>query len=72
LKKIKEELVNIYSDSDTKKIRNNEMWKMPNQFDKGEEDPQKRKAYITKMGGINYFEQNLETLLLKHTAAYTS
>lgn len=72
LKRIKEEILNIYSDKDNNKIRNNSMWEMPNQFDKGEQDPQKRKNFISRMGGVNYFEQNLETLLLKHTTAYAS
>jgi hypothetical protein len=46
------------------------LYQMTNQFDRGEEDPEKRITEI-KTKGEFYFERNLETLLLKHIFAYS-
>ena len=46
------------------------LYQMTNMFDKGETDPETRIAKI-KQEGIQNFERNLESLLLKHMFAYS-
>lgn len=46
------------------------LYQMTNMFDRGEENPEDRIAKI-KQEGIQNFERNLETLLLKHMFAFS-
>ena len=67
--RMKDKFLNIYTDDTISKINKGEQWSMPNSFDKGR--GMNRASYISRVGGIDFFEQNLETLLLCHSAAYT-
>ena len=59
------------AEEDTTRQQNTALlYKMTNMFDKGEQSPEVRIAKI-KQEGIQNFERNLETLLLKHTFAYS-
>lgn len=72
---LKQELYNVYSKDDEEKIRKKELWEMRTGFERGEVpsdgDTQSREYWIEQMGGINYFETNLELLQLKFKSAYS-
>lgn len=65
--KIKQQLQNIYADTEENKIQQNQQWEMVSSFEFGE-NPEYRAKKI-KENGIDYYETNLEKLLLKHTQA---
>ena len=67
--RLKDKFFDIYDKETTVRISANGQWEMPNSFDKGNKSG--RSEYISKVGGIDFFEQNLETLLLEHSAVYT-
>lgn len=56
-------------DEKVKKIDKGNLWEMTNTFDVGED---KRRLDLIEDHGIGYFENNLETLLLKHITAYST
>ena len=63
----------IFADNDYKKP-GYELFKMGTMFDKGEKPAERQEMIATIMAnnnGIGYFEQNLETLCLKHIFAYS-
>lgn len=69
-KHVSDKLHGFFKDSDTKsKVLQGEMFEMTNQFD-ASLDPEARNGLLMEYG-VDYFEQNLEKLLLRHKAAYT-
>lgn len=68
--KIKDTVQNIYAESDENKIRQSQQWEMVSAFSYGEKEDT-RKSELKKYGK-DYYETNLEKLLLKHTQAYSA
>lgn len=57
------------AEAETARMNKGDLWEMTNMFDWGEDSG--RVDYIAERGGPAQFELNLETLLLKHTFAYS-
>lgn len=51
--------------------KNGELWEMTNTFDAGEVEKVRLAWFSDKNKGYDYFEQNLETLTLKHSFAFS-
>lgn len=72
---LKQDLYNVYTEKDEERIRNRELWDMRTGFERGEvisdNNSTNRENWIEQMGGINYFETNLELLQLKFKAAHS-
>lgn len=66
-KRFKEEAIGLFDDS-TKSQTKTELFEMSNRFNKGESS--ERADYIEALGGTDFIDVDLETLLLKHTYAY--
>ena len=60
------------TDQQKEQVRGNgEFWEAINTFDAGEDEEYRMKKLSDPNFGEPYFEHNIETLLLKHTSAYT-
>ena len=70
VKRTQEAIDGFLSDEDRKAItQHGQLWEMQNRFDRGESE--NRLTYIEKAGGVERFERNLETVLLKHLYSYS-
>jgi len=65
-----ENLFSIYDDTTNNRISLGEQWEIATQFDRSYSSEEERAKQLNDLGGIEYCEQNLEVLLLKHAAAY--
>lgn len=63
------QLLGVFSD-DTQKQKKDDLFSMNNMFDQGQTTDQRLQILSDK--GFDYFETNLETLLLKHIFAYST
>lgn len=65
--RLKRQFQNVYDPESEKSIEDNLQWEMISSFQRGEKD-ELRKEDLKKFG-VEYFETNLEKLILKHTQA---
>lgn len=67
---LQKKLTGVFTDVDTVSD-DQKIYEMTNMFERGEKNVVERKELIQQYG-VDYFEHNLETLLLKHIFAYSS
>lgn len=73
IKETVEGFITTNTDEDKKynAAKNGELWEMTNTFDAGEVEKVRLAWFSDKNKGYDYFEQNLETLTLKHSFAFS-
>ena len=73
LKELREKAEGLFTDEEVEQIdnSNSQLFEMNNRFARCDTDEEYRLDIITKKGK-EYFEQNLETILLEHIFAYTT
>ena len=64
------QITGVFQDTITSSKADDSLFKMNNMFEKGELNEESRREAIEKFG-LDYFENNLETLILKHIFAYS-